>query len=123
MSQNKDRSFPLWSILYNLFAIPCNLLTGFVVGVAAPVAAIAAMVVGIRLITGKVPFPTPVQGEGEERRLSLELVPPEQASELFAEQKERIGADFGKLQAEIKAIVEEAKAEAQAEGEEAPEEA
>jgi hypothetical protein len=123
MSQNKNQAFPLGSILYNLFAIPCNLIIGFVIGVTAPVVAIAAMVAGIRLITGKVPFPTPIQGEGDERRLSLELVPPEQASELFSEQKEKIGADFGKLQAEIKAMVEEAKAEAQAKGEAAPEEA
>jgi len=123
MSQNKGSVLPLWSILYNLFAIPWNLLIGFIVGVTAPVVAIAAMVAGIRLITGKVPFPTPIQGEGDERRLSLELVPPEQASELFSEQKEKIGADFGKLQAEIKAMVEEAKAEAQAKGEAAPEEA
>jgi hypothetical protein len=122
MSQNSGRSFPVWSALYNLFAIPFNLLTGFVVGLVAPLAVIAAMVAAIRLFTGKVPFPTPVPGEGAERRLYLELVPPEQAGELFNEQKEKIGADLGKLQAEIKAIVEEARAEAQAEAEEAPEE-
>jgi hypothetical protein len=120
MSQNSGRSFSVWSALYNLFAIPCNLLTGFVIGLVAPLAAIAAMVAAIRLLTGKVPFPTPVPGEGEERRLYLELVPPEQAGELFNEQKEKIGTDFGKLQAEIKAIVEEARAEAQADAEETP---
>jgi hypothetical protein len=123
MSQTRGRSFPLWSVLYNLLAIPCNLLSGFVIGLVAPLAVIAAMVAAIRLITGKVPFPTPVAGEGEERRLYLELVPPQQAGELFNEQKEKIGADFGKLQAEIKAIVEQARAEAQAEAEEAPAEA
>jgi hypothetical protein len=54
MSRN-DGEFPVFSILYNIFAIPTNLLIGFVVGVVAPVAAIAAMVAGVRLLTGDDP--------------------------------------------------------------------
>ena len=65
MSRN-DRGFPVCRILHDIFAIPHNLLIGFAVGVVAPVAAIAAMVAGVRLLTGKVPFLTPEEDdEGE----------------------------------------------------------
>ena len=36
-----ERSFPVFSLVYNTLAIPYNFFLGFVVGVAAPVAAIA----------------------------------------------------------------------------------
>jgi hypothetical protein len=108
MSRN-DGEFPVFSILYNIFAIPTNLLIGFVVGVVAPVAAIAAMVAGVRLLTGKVPF-LAREGDGEgEERLSISLVPEDQVSELFEEQKTKIGSGLQRMQAEIKAIIEEAK--------------
>lgn len=108
MSRN-DGDFPVFSILCNIFAIPYNFLIGFVVGVVAPVAAIAAMVAGVRLLTGKVPFLTPEEDDEGEERLSISLVPEDQVGELFEEQKEKIGGDLKKMQAEIKAIIEEAK--------------
>ncbi|MBU1746265.1 MAG: hypothetical protein KKA73_01120, partial [Chloroflexi bacterium] len=77
---NRDRSLPAFSIVYNIFAVPYNFLFGFVVGLVAPLAAIAAMVAGVRLLTGRVPFPFLTQkGEEQERYLSLSLVPMEEA--------------------------------------------
>ena len=106
----KDGPFPVFSVFYDIFAIPYNFLIGFVVGVVAPVAAIAAMVAGVRLLTGKVPFLTPEEDDEGEERLSISLVPEDRVGELFEEQKARIGGDLQKMRVEIKAIIEESKA-------------
>jgi hypothetical protein len=124
MAERSNDSSPVFGIVYHIFAIPYNFLVGFFVGLAAPVAAIAAMVLGIRLLTGKVPFlgQTWEDSEGG-RNLSFKLVPPGEVGTLFAEQKETIGDDLVKMQAEIKAIIEEARADFQARGSEEPEKA
>lgn len=98
------------NLVIDVLSIPYNLMSGFVVGAMVPVAAIAAMVAGIRLLTGKMPFLSPQEGE-EERYLTLSLVPPEEAQERYAEQKEQIGGELGKLRTEIQAILQEARAE------------
>jgi hypothetical protein len=122
MSTRNDASFPVLSTVFQLIAIPYNFAAGFVLGLAIPLAAIAAMVAGIRLLTGKVPFPSPVEeGEEGERQLSLALVSPDQASELFNQHREQIGEDLGKLQTEIGAIMKEAKAEAESASQKADE--
>jgi len=109
---NNDRTFPVLSLVYNLFAIPYNFFIGFLVGVAAPAAAIAAMVFGIRFLTGKMPFPSLQQdAEEEERRLSIELVSPEIIGDLFATERERIMDELGSLRAEFKAMRQEFEAE------------
>jgi hypothetical protein len=110
MTRN-DEGFPVFKLLYNVVAIPYLFFIGFVVGIAAPVAAIAGVVAGVRLLTGKVPFLSQSEDVEGERTLNLRLVPPEDVSELFAEQKEKISTDLADFQAEIKSIIEEARAE------------
>jgi hypothetical protein len=112
MAKNKGSESPALSIVYNIFAVPYNFLMGFVVGVGAPVAAVAAMVAGVRLVTGKVPFLGHTYEDETGRHLSFKLVAPEKAQELFTEHKGRIEADLSGMQTEIKAIIEEAKSEA-----------
>jgi hypothetical protein len=103
-------------IIYNLFAVPYNFLIGFVVGVVTPVAAVAAMVFGVRLLTGKMPFLSlRTTEEGAERRLSLELVPEEEAAELYAIERDKVMDELGGLRDEMKAMMEEAKAKAEEE--------
>ena len=115
MAKRKTGAFPVLGMVSWTLGVPYSFLLGYVTGVVAPLAAIAAMVAGIRLFTGKVPFLTPVQDEGEEgvRQLSVELVSPDVAAELFAEQKEQIGREFGSMKAEIQAVMEEGKTEAE----------
>jgi hypothetical protein len=115
MTRNDD-GFPVLGLLYNVVAIPYLFFIGFLVGIAAPLAAIAGVVGGIRLLTGKVPFLSQSEDVDGERMLNLRLVPPEQVGDLFAEQKDKISGDLAEFQAEIKSIIEEA----QAEGAEAP---
>ena len=105
---------PLLSVIYNVFAVPFNFFMGFVVGLLAPVAAIAAVVAGVRLLTGKVPFLSLGQDEGaEERHLALELVDPDRVGDLFAVERKKVEGELGGLQAEIRSIIEESRAKAQ----------
>ena len=120
----QDGSFPAFTLVYNLFAIPYLFVIGFVVGVIAPLAAIAGMVAGVRFLTGRFPFLSLVAGEDDERALSLSLVPPEEIEDKLAEDRAKIEGDLGPMQAEIRAIIEQAKGEfsEQAVGEEEEEE-
>ena len=108
-----ERSFPVFGLVYNVFAIPYNFFIGFIVGVAAPVAAIAAMVFGVRYLTGRMPFLSLRQEDEDERRLSIELVAPEVAGELYTAEKDKIMDDLGSLGDEIQSMIDEAKAAAE----------
>jgi len=124
MTSPKETGFPAVKLAFEVLSIPYNLLAGFVVGAMMPVAAIAAIVAGVRLITGKMPFLNLVEDEGEaERHLALALMPPERAEELFAEQRKQIGDEISRLRSEIQAIGQEAKAEARGAALEGAEEA
>ena len=107
MAKNGDSSSVL-GLVSGIVAIPYNFFIGFIVGVAAPVAAIAAMVLGVRFLTGKMPF-LKLSDEEEERRLSLELVEEDQAQDLFQVEKEKVMSDLGSFRDEMKALIEEAK--------------
>jgi hypothetical protein len=105
----QDGSFPVFTLIYNAFAIPYLFVIGFVVGVMAPLAAIAAMVAGVRFLTGKFPFFSLVGGEEDgNRAVTLSLVPPEDIEDKFAEERAKIEGDLGPMQAEIRAIIEQA---------------
>jgi hypothetical protein len=109
--RNSDKGFPVFGLLYNVLAIPYNFFIGFVVGLAAPVAVIAAMVAGVRFLTGRMPFLRLSEDlEADERRLSLELVPTDEVEELFAVEKEKVMDDLGGLREQIKKMIEEARA-------------
>ena len=115
----KNGSFPVFGLIYSIVAIPYNFFLGFVVGLAAPVAAIAAMVLGVRFLTGKMPFLKLGEDAGEARRLSLELVEQEQAQELFEVEKAKVMSDLSSFRDEMKALMEQAKAASGEEAEEA----
>jgi hypothetical protein len=106
----QDRSFPVLGLIYSIVAIPFNFFLGFIVGLAAPVAAIAAMVLGVRFLTGKMPFLKLSEEEGDQRRLQLELVEQDQAQALFEAEKGKVMSDLGSFRDEMKALIEEAKA-------------
>jgi len=114
MTNQKDAGIPVSKLVLDILSIPYNLLAGFVVGAMVPVAAIGAIVAGVRLITGKMPFLNLVDDETEgERHLAVALLPPERAEELFAEQRKQIGDEISRLRSEIQTIVQEAKLDAQ----------
>jgi len=109
MRKLKERGGSMAGVFGQLLAIPFGFLAGFVTGLVLPLAAIGAVVAGIRLVTGMVPFlgEMSVDEEGG-RALSLRLVPPEEVGDLYAGHKEQIGGDLVKMKDEIQAIIEEA---------------
>jgi hypothetical protein len=98
-----------------MLSIPSSFFAGLVTGVAAPLAAIAAMVAGVRLFTGRVPFLARAEEKDEDGfgQLTIRLVPSDEAGPLFDEQKEQLSREFGGMKAEIQAVVEESGAGAQ----------
>ena len=109
MRKRKDIGGPLSGVFVQLLAIPFSFVAGFVTGLVLPVVTIGAVVAGIRLVTGMVPFLGEVSVDEEGgRALSLRLVPPEQIGDLYAGHKEGIGGDLAKMKDEIQAIIEEA---------------
>jgi hypothetical protein len=110
MRKRKDKNGPLSGVIVQFLTIPYSFLAGFVTGLVLPVAAIGAVVAGIRLVTGMVPFLGEVSVDEEGgRALSLRLVPPDQVGDLYAGHKEQIGGDLVRMKDEIQAIIEEAK--------------
>ena len=109
MWKRNEQGGSLSGVFVQLLAIPYSFLAGFVTGLVLPLAAIGAVVAGIRLVTGMVPFLGEVSvDETGGRALSLRLVPPEQVGDLYAGHKEQIGGDLVKMKDEIQAIIEEA---------------
>jgi hypothetical protein len=98
-------------VMGNFLALPFSFVTGCLVGLLAPVAALAAIVGGIYLLTRKVPFLSHTWPDDEGgQHLSLKLMPPDQARAAFVREKERISADLSTMSAEIKSLVEQTKA-------------
>ncbi|MBN1136811.1 MAG: hypothetical protein JXM73_09505 [Anaerolineae bacterium] len=97
-------------VLSSLLAFPFKLIAGYLVGLLTPVAALAAIVGGIYLVTHKVPFLNHTSPDDEGgQQLSFKLMPPDQAHAAFVRQKERISAELNAMSAEIKALAEQAK--------------
>ena len=109
MLKRRKISNPMSGVVGQFMAVPLGFLTGFATGLVLPVVAIGAVVAGIRLVTGMVPFLGEVSvDEQGGRTLSLRLVPPDQVGDLYAGHKEQIGGDLVKMKDEIQAIIEEA---------------
>lgn len=107
--RRNSSSFPALNLVFSILAIPYSFTMGFVIGLAAPVAVIAAMVAGVRFLTGKMPFLSLGQfEESGERRMSLELVPVEAAKELFAAEKQTVLDEIASLQEELKVMAQKA---------------
>lgn len=115
MSRGNGTSFPVLSAILDILGTLCNFFAGFVLGLAAPLAAIAAIVAGIRYLTGQVPFLGDFSEDQEGgRQLSLQLMSTDQAKVAFDEHKEQIGSDLTRMKDEIQTIIQEAKAETEA---------
>jgi len=107
----RDQAAEVLSFLYNIIAIPYNVLAGFVVGSIVPVGVMAAIAGGIRLLTGKMPYLAATDIE-DERKVCISLMTPEGARDAFARDKEQIGGQIEHMRAEIQAIIEQSRAEA-----------
>ncbi len=102
----KNNPLTVWGLAFNLVALLYHFFLGVAVGLAAPIVAVAAMVAGVRLLTGKMPFFSQRQDATGERYLVLDLIPPEEVGDRWAEQKRIIGDDLGRIKAELQTLVE-----------------
>ena len=111
MSRGNDASFPVLSAIWDILGTLCNFVSGFVLGLAAPLAAIVAIVAGIRYLTGQVPFFGDFLEDPEGgRQLSLQLMSTDQAKVAFDGHKEQIGGDLARMKEEIQLIIQDARA-------------
>jgi hypothetical protein len=115
MARNRKDSLPALGLVLWMVSIPTSFFAGFVTGILAPLAAIVAMVAGVRLFTGKVPFVARAEEKDEDGvgQLTIRLVPSDEAGALYAEQKEQLGTEFSGMKEQIQAVMEEGKAGAQ----------
>lgn len=103
------------SILRGLFSLPTRFLCGYALGLAAPIAGLAGMAGIIYLVTHRVPFLSHTwPEEGDDRHLSLKLMPPSEARDIFEREKTRIGGEVNRMSAEIQSLAEQARASADA---------
>jgi len=112
-----DKSNRKLAGLGSLLSLPFDLISGYLVGLLAPIAALAAIAGGIYLLTRKVPFLTNTWSDRDAeggQHLSFKLMPPDQAQAAFAREKERIGAELNTMSAEIKTFAEQASRRARA---------
>lgn len=81
-SKKKEKmGIRLFLLLGELLSVPVNFFGGLVVGLVAPVAAVAGVVGGVYLFTKKVPFFSQVTADEAtgERSLTLKLMTPAEA--------------------------------------------
>jgi hypothetical protein len=103
-AKRKKRGFSTLPILGPLLSAPISFLNGFVVGVVAPVSVVAGVVGGVYLFTKRVPFISQRTAGGEatgERRLTLELMTPDEARAALEVHQAEFKAMWDKLSAEL----------------------
>jgi hypothetical protein len=89
------------SVADELMAVPRNFMFGWLAGILIPVACLAGIVSGIYLLTQKIPFVTEVAEVEGRRRLTLELVEPEEARALFQRGREAAQALRDEIRSEV----------------------
>ncbi len=108
MARSRNDAWTGVSLVFGLLSLPYHFLLGLIIGLTAPVAAIAAAAAGVRLLTGRMPFLSQSRDAEGEPYLTLNLVPPAEVGDRLAAQKKAIGDDLGRMKAEIQAILAEA---------------
>jgi hypothetical protein len=91
------------SVADELMAVPRNFMFGWLAGILIPVACLAGVVSGIYFLTRKVPFITEVAEIEGRRRLTLELVEPEEARALLQRGREAAQALRDEIRSEVEA--------------------
>ena len=113
-SKKKDKTSPsLLSFLSELLSVPVNFIGGLVVGLIAPVVAVAGIVGGVYLFTKKVPFfsQVTVDEASGERSLTLSLMAPGEARSAFESRLAELKAAWSKVMKDLAEITRQANEE------------
>ncbi|MFZ5916227.1 MAG: hypothetical protein ACOYZ7_04795 [Chloroflexota bacterium] len=109
--KRKGATGPAWlSLLGAILSMPGYFVAGLILGLTAPLAALAGLVGGVYLFTHKVPFFR--QGLADEatgeRSLVLQLMSPEEARQAFEARRVELGAAWADLRADLETLAREA---------------
>ena len=102
-AKRKKKGFSTLPVLGPLLAAPASFVNGFIVGVVAPVSAVAGVVGGVYLFTKRVLFISQVAADEAtgERKLTLELMTPDEARAALEVYKAEFKEMWDKLSAEF----------------------
>jgi hypothetical protein len=105
-SEKESKGTSPRSILGGLLSVPANFFGGLIVGLTAPVIAVAGIVGGVYLFTKKVPFVSQVTADEAtgERSLTLKLMTPDEAKVALEARR----AELKEVWAGVKTELEEA---------------
>jgi hypothetical protein len=104
-------SLGLSSFAGQVMGVPRSFAFGLLAGLLVPTAALAGVVAGVYLFTGKVPFVTEVvQGE-EERHLIVKLVEPDEARSLLRRGREAAQAFGDEIVGELESVAAKGEAD------------
>jgi hypothetical protein len=106
-ARDKESTPALARYVEELATVPRHFLVGWLVGVLAPVAALAGIVGGIYFFTRKLPFVSGIEEQEHGRRLVIELVEPDEARVLLRKGGEAARAFGDEIRNELEGQTEE----------------
>ena len=110
-SREKDKArFLLRSILGGLLSVPLNFFGGLVIGLTAPLIAVAGVLGGVYLFTKKVPFVSQVDTDDTtgERSLTLRLMPAGEAKAALEARQAELREALARVKTELAGITRQA---------------
>jgi hypothetical protein len=109
-SKKHEADFSLLSLLGELLSVPVNFFGGLVVGLVAPVAAVAGIVGGIYLFTKKVPFFSQVTTDKDtgERSLTLKLMTASEAQAALKTRQAELQDAWARVKKELTEVARQA---------------
>ncbi len=106
-AKDKESTPALARYVEELTTVPRHFVVGWLVGLLAPVAALAGIVGGIYFLTRRLPFVSGIEEQEHGRRLVIELVEPDEARDLLRKGGEAARAFGDDIRNELEGQAEE----------------
>jgi hypothetical protein len=105
--RKKEATPALVRFVDELTAVPRHFLLGWLVGILAPVAALAGIVAGVYFFTRKVPFVSGIEEQEDGRHLIIKLLEPDEARGLLSRGGEAARAFGDEIRSELESSIEQ----------------
>jgi hypothetical protein len=106
-ARDKESTPALARYVEELTTVPRHFIVGWLVGLLAPVAALAGIVAGVYFFTKKVPFISGIEEQEHGRRLVIDLVEPDEARMLLRKGGEAARAFGDEIRNELEGETEQ----------------
>ncbi len=106
-ARDKESTPALARYVEELTTVPRHFFVGWLVGLLAPVAALAGIVAGVYFFTKKVPFISGIEEQEHGRRLVIDLVEPDEARMLLRKGGEAARAFGDEIRNELEGETEQ----------------